>query len=54
MENTMLRFGTISAEDVRLATLTDDPGEVVEIVDRHRDWKMRKIEEAAKEPPGKE
>lgn len=35
----MLEYGTISAEELSLITITDDPQEVLEIMTKHRSWK---------------
>lgn len=48
MKNTMLKYGTITAEDMAIIKLTDDPYEVLKIINKHRDWKMQKIVEAYK------
>ncbi|MBI5599366.1 MAG: TIGR00730 family Rossman fold protein [Deltaproteobacteria bacterium] len=50
MKNTMLRYGTISEEDLNIIKVTDDPHEVVSIINKHRDWKS-KVVEKAKFPP---
>ncbi|MCK4739206.1 MAG: TIGR00730 family Rossman fold protein, partial [Deltaproteobacteria bacterium] len=39
MANNMLKYGTISKKDLDLITLTDDPDEVVSIMNKHRAWK---------------
>ncbi len=46
MRNVMLPHGTISEEDFELMTITDDPDEVVRIMNEHREWKLGKIKEA--------
>lgn len=46
MKGTMLANGTISEEDFDLIKLTDDPNEVVTIINRHWDWKLKMIKEA--------
>jgi uncharacterized protein (TIGR00730 family) len=46
MRNTMLRYGTIEPQDLEIIKTTDDPHEVVRIINKHRDWKLRKIGEA--------
>jgi uncharacterized protein (TIGR00730 family) len=48
MSTTMLKYKTISPEDLDLISLTDDPAEVVDIMCRHRDEKNRIVEEAMK------
>lgn len=35
----LIEYGTISEEDLRLITVTDDPQEVVDILVHHREWK---------------
>ncbi|MGZ0077477.1 TIGR00730 family Rossman fold protein [Methylomonas sp. EFPC1] len=39
MKAKMMEYGTISAEDLKLITVTDDPQEVVDIMVAHREWK---------------
>jgi uncharacterized protein (TIGR00730 family) len=46
MEDTLLKYKTISREDLNIVKITDDPGEVVEIMNVHRDWKIKMIEKA--------
>ena len=41
METTMLKYGTISKEDIDLIDLTDDPSEAVDIINRYMEWKER-------------
>lgn len=48
METTMLDHGTISAEDLLLIKRTDDPAEVLSIMNEHRDWKNKVREKARK------
>ncbi|MFN3531687.1 MAG: hypothetical protein ACK41Q_04120 [Candidatus Brocadia sp.] len=43
----MLKEKTISKEDLDLVKLTDDPKEVLSIINAHRDWKMKKIKESS-------
>ena len=43
IKQTMLERGTISEADLKLVCLTDDEDEVVEVINRHRDWKQHKI-----------
>ena len=45
MRSTMLPHGTISPEDFDFMTLTDDPEEVVDIMVKHREWKVEMINE---------
>jgi hypothetical protein len=42
----MIQNETIVSNDLDLLYMTDDPGEVVDIMNRHRSWKKRKISEA--------
>jgi len=37
----LLEYGTISDEDLKLITVTDDPQQVVEIMVTHREWKNK-------------
>jgi uncharacterized protein (TIGR00730 family) len=46
----LLAEGFVDAEEVGLITSTDDPLEVVSTLNRHREWKRRKIAEAASGP----
>ena len=46
IKNTMIKNETIISNDLDLLYLTDDPGEVVDIMNSHRSWKKRKITEA--------
>lgn len=46
---TLLDTGMISASDLDLVTITDDVQEVIEIMCRHRDWKLKQIERATKD-----
>ncbi len=46
MKGKMLEYKTISKKDLKLIQVTDDPLEVVKIMDRHKKWKERKIKEA--------
>ena len=48
MRKVMLPHGAISEEDFELMTITDDPAEVVRIMNEHRAWKIGKIQEARK------
>ncbi len=41
METTMLRYGTISKEDIELIDITDEPSEAVDIINRYMEWKER-------------
>ncbi|MDH3343118.1 MAG: TIGR00730 family Rossman fold protein, partial [Gammaproteobacteria bacterium] len=46
MREKLLKEGTISEEDFDLMAVTDDVDEVVEIMNRHREKKLKLIEEA--------
>ena len=46
MKATLLEHGTVSEEDFDLIVMTDDVDEVVEIMNRHREKKLKHIEEA--------
>jgi uncharacterized protein (TIGR00730 family) len=48
IKNTMIKNDTIVSSDLNLLYLTDDPAEVVDIMNKHRAWKQQKIEEAEK------
>ena len=49
MKATLLKHGTVSEEDFDLIVITDDVDEVVEIMNCHREKKLRHIEEAHQE-----
>jgi len=46
LKGPVLSLGAISPEDFKLFTLTDDVDEVVDIMIKHREWKLQKIKEA--------
>jgi len=46
IKGTVLAKGLVDADEVDYISITDDPLEVVAIMNRHRDWKRRKIIEA--------
>jgi hypothetical protein len=48
MKNVMLKYKTISREDLRLINITDDPTEVCRIMTRHRDLKFKYVKSAIK------
>ncbi|MDO8139911.1 MAG: TIGR00730 family Rossman fold protein [Candidatus Brocadiales bacterium] len=48
IKTTMLKEKTILKEDIDLIKLTDDPQEVLSLINAHRDWKMKMIKESAK------
>ena len=41
LKTKMIEYGTISTEEMNLITVTDDPYEVVSIMNKHRQWKNR-------------
>lgn len=47
IKETVLAQGFIDPDEVDYISITDDPLEVVAIMNRHREWKQRKINEAA-------
>src|SRR3990167_3173722 len=49
MKKTMLREGTISAKDLDIVKITDDPKEVVSIINAHKNWKLKMVKSAKKE-----
>lgn len=49
MKNTMLPKQTISEEDFSFIKLTDDPAEVVSIMNEHRNWKNKMRREQAEQ-----
>ncbi|MDJ0652662.1 MAG: TIGR00730 family Rossman fold protein [Xanthomonadales bacterium] len=44
MKSSLLPFGAISAEDLDYITLTDEIDETVDIMCRHRQWKLEQID----------
>lgn len=48
IRTTMLKEKTISKGDVELIKLIDDPEEVLSVINSHRDWKMKKIQQSNK------
>ena len=44
IKTTLIKYETISMEDLDLITITDDPQEVLEIMVRHREWKNQQRE----------
>ena len=46
IKKTVLDNHLIDKDDLNYISLTDDPLEVVDIMNRHRDWKLKKISEA--------
>ncbi len=46
MNGNMLEYGTITRDDLKIIKVTNDPQEVVSIINKHRDWKMRMVEKA--------
>lgn len=49
MKEQLIKHGTVSEEDFDLITVTDDVDEVIEIMNCHRDKKLKHIEDAQKE-----
>ena len=50
LNRSMVKYSTISPEELNIITITDDPVEVVDIINRHRDWKLKM--KAAVKPSG--
>ena len=48
MKATMLKEETIDSGDLDLVKITDNPKEVVSIINAHRDWKLKMIKTAMK------
>lgn len=48
MKNVMLRHKTISKVDLKYVDVTDDPKEVLKIVNKHMEWKRKMVKEAGK------
>jgi hypothetical protein len=46
MENSMLKNNTITEEDIKLIQVTDDQEEVLDIINKHRDWKKKQVAKA--------
>jgi uncharacterized protein (TIGR00730 family) len=46
IKNTMIKNETIFSSDLDLLYMTDDPDEVIAIINEHREWKKQKIAEA--------
>jgi hypothetical protein len=46
IKDTVLAGGFVDPDEVGYISITDDPLEVVSIMNRHREWKQRKIAEA--------
>ena len=49
MRVTLIKHGTVSEEDFDLIVVTDDVDEVIEIMNWHREKKLKHIEEAHQE-----
>ncbi|MFM8331182.1 MAG: TIGR00730 family Rossman fold protein [Candidatus Methylumidiphilus sp.] len=47
IKNTVLAEGLVDADEVEYISITDDPLEVVATMNRHREWKQRRMDEAA-------
>ena len=43
IRDTLAKSGYISEEDLGLINVTDHPDDVIELINRHRDWKLEKI-----------
>jgi len=41
IKTTLIKFETISEQDLNLITITDDPADVIDIMVRHREWKKQ-------------
>jgi hypothetical protein len=41
LKTTLIEYGTLSLDELNLITVTDDPQEVVNIMNKHRQWKNR-------------
>ncbi|VAW35779.1 FIG00650312: hypothetical protein [hydrothermal vent metagenome] len=46
MENSMLKNNAITEEDLELIQVTNDQDEVLDIINKHRDWKKDQVERA--------
>jgi len=46
LKKTLLGNNLIEAQELNYISLTDDPLEVIDIMNRHREWKLKKIMEA--------
>ena len=46
IKNTMIKNDTITSSDLNLLYMTDDPDEVVTIINSHREWKKARIAES--------
>ena len=53
IEATMLKEKTISKEDIDLIKLTDDPKEVLSVINAHRDWKINMIKKSMRKKENK-
>lgn len=51
IKDVMLKQGLIEAGDLDYISLTDDPQEVCAVMNRHREWKSRMIDEASAAQP---
>lgn len=49
IKNTLLERGSISEADLALVFITDDEDEVVRVINEHRQWKLKKIQECDEE-----
>ncbi|VAV85314.1 FIG00650312: hypothetical protein [hydrothermal vent metagenome] len=46
MENSMLKNNTVTEEDLKLIQVTNDQDEVLDIINKHRDWKKDQVAKA--------
>lgn len=53
IKTTMLKEKTISKEDIDLMKLTDDPQEVLSVINAHRDWKINMIKKSLRKKENK-
>lgn len=45
IKSVMLKEGAISEEDLSIIKITDEPHDVLDVINKHRNWKLRKVEE---------
>ncbi len=45
IRSVMLKEGAISEEELSIIKVTDEPHGVLDVINRHRNWKLRKVEE---------
>ncbi len=46
LENSMLKNNTITEKDIDLIQVTDEQEEVLQIINKHRDWKKKQVKNA--------